>query len=75
MSRTISVRIESSADAYLATCPGCGTEAPYLGSSGCIEDWNGETYRFKCCGHRAHLNPANGGATTRVDPSKVQIAK
>jgi hypothetical protein len=27
-----------------------------------LEDWNGSTYRFKCCGHRAHLDTAHGGA-------------
>jgi len=55
------------ADRYLARCPGCGTVAPYVGNTGCLEDWDGETYRFKCCGHRAHLCAAEGGAETWIE--------
>ena len=47
---------------YLVECPGCGYVGPYIGH---VEDWDGKTYRFKCCGHRAHLDGnAEGGART-----------
>jgi len=68
-----SVREPDVATDYLARCPGCGTVAPYVGNTGCLEDWNGESYRFKCCGHRAHLDPTLGGAETWIAAPRLQL--
>lgn len=47
----------------LVTCPACGAEATALQL---LRDWNGQTYRFMCCGARNHLNHLEGGARTRL---------
>ena len=56
----------------LLICPTCGEEG--IGAEFIVRGWNGETYGF-ACGHEHHLNPARGGARSRmVDPPTKEDA-
>lgn len=53
-------------EAFVAQCPNCLTILRYHGMHSQLGQWNGNAYRWPCCGSYAHLNPDKNGGCLRT---------